>query len=89
MQGILLSVPEGTESIDTMRRLWAHEILRIYGDRLVDDADKNWLFNTLCEVIKERMDLDPSDLFARLAQPGQEVRDAGNFGNSNYILFYR
>lgn len=33
-------------------RLWYHEALRVFGDRLVDDNDRNWMFGKLNECIK-------------------------------------
>ncbi|XP_039430309.1 dynein axonemal heavy chain 7 isoform X2 [Culex pipiens pallens] len=71
IQGVLLSVPEGTESLNSIRRMWAHEILRVYGDRLVDDQDRQWLFNELCTVIDKYMHEDPKDLFDRFVENGQ------------------
>lgn len=55
IQGVLLSVPEATEGIDAMRRLWAHEICRVYGDRLVDAADREWLFKAICLVAENEL----------------------------------
>lgn len=75
VQGVLLSVPEGTETIDTMRRLWAHEIMRVYGDRLVDDHDRLWLFDMIYKIITEKMGVDPEELFARLKEPKQKLTE--------------
>lgn len=75
VQGVLLSVPEGTEDIDTMRRLLSHELLRVFGDRLVDDDDRMWLFNSVCKIVKERMEKNPDDLFIRLREPKQPVSE--------------
>lgn len=75
VQGVLLSVPEGTEDIDTMRRLWAHEILRVYGDRLVDDKDRLWLFDTICRVIEDRMDVKADELFGRLKEAKKDLTE--------------
>ncbi len=75
VQGVLLSVPEGIEDIDFMRRLWSHEILRVFGDRLIDDDDRQWLFDSICKVVEDKMDRDPDDLFLRLRQPKQKVSE--------------
>uniref|UniRef100_A0A1B0D1E5 Uncharacterized protein n=1 Tax=Phlebotomus papatasi TaxID=29031 RepID=A0A1B0D1E5_PHLPP len=55
VQGVLLSVPEAIEDLSGMRRLWVHEVLRIYGDRLVDIEDRKWLFDSLCELHENDM----------------------------------
>lgn len=49
-----------------MRRLWVHEVLRVYGDRLVDETDSKWLVSQLRETMKERMQDDMDLLFADL-----------------------
>lgn len=43
----------------------------MYGDRLVDDNDREWLFNELCTVIDKYMHEDPKDLFDRFVEGGQ------------------
>lgn len=81
-----MSVPEGTEDIDTMRRLWSHEILRVFGDRLIDDEDRQWLFDSICKIIDEKMERDPDDLFVRLRQPKQKVSWEKN---CDYFKFFK
>lgn len=79
IQGILLSVPEATEGIDSMRRLWVHEIFRVYGDRLTDDIDRNWLFKTVYSVIVEELHINTAELFSRFIEPGKEVSKGSNY----------
>lgn len=75
IQGVLLSVPEATEGIDAMRRLWSHEIFRVYGDRLIDETDRVWLFKSVCRVADNELHSNAIDLFARFAEPGRELEE--------------
>lgn len=64
---MLLSVPEAMEDLVAMKRLWVHEVLRVYYDRLVDDADRSWIVTALREVCQERLEEDLNLMFKRLA----------------------
>ncbi|XP_043195463.1 dynein axonemal heavy chain 7-like [Amphibalanus amphitrite] len=66
MQGVLLSVPEAVEDLPSLKRLWVHEVLRVYYDRLVDDTDRAWLIEHLRQVAKENLEDDLDQLFSRL-----------------------
>lgn len=35
------------DSVDGLARLWTHESLRVFGDRLVDDQDRRWFAGAL------------------------------------------
>lgn len=74
IHGVLLTVPESTDGIDAMRRLWAHEVLRIYGDRLTDASDRKWLFNTICLAVSAELNTTPVDLFGRFIEADKQVR---------------
>ncbi|OXU22263.1 hypothetical protein TSAR_003308 [Trichomalopsis sarcophagae] len=51
---------ESAETRDKFIRLWTHEILRVFGDRLIDSNDSKWLFvkikDTVDKVLKESFD---------------------------------
>lgn len=70
---MLLSVPETIEDLDAMKRLWVHEILRVYYDRLVDDNDRNWIFEMLHQVSDEYLLVNMDELFHRLAVAGSKT----------------
>jgi hypothetical protein len=36
-------LPAGAPGADMFRRLWVHEVFRVFYDRLVDDKDREWL----------------------------------------------
>lgn len=75
IQGVLLSVPEATEDLNSMRRLWTHEILRVYGDRLVDDNDRQWLFEAICEEIDTNLNSNAIMLLERFKEPGNPLTE--------------
>lgn len=75
IQGVLLSVPEATEGIDAMRRLWAHEILRVYGDRLVDVNDRQWLFEAIWRATENELHTTVDDLFCRFIEPNRQLQE--------------
>lgn len=61
IQGCSLVRKESAESKKFFGKLWVHEILRVFYDRLIEDADRNWVFDKirLCvrEHLKENFDL--------------------------------
>lgn len=59
-----------------MKRLWVHEVLRVYGDRLVDEADSRWLVEQMRKTMSEYMDDDMDHLFDDLLdEPGTQLTD--------------
>ncbi|XP_046403326.1 dynein axonemal heavy chain 7 [Ischnura elegans] len=66
IQGVLLSVPEAIEDVVSMKKLWVHESIRVYYDRLVDDNDRSWLIQVLREVVTESLATDFDALFQSL-----------------------
>ncbi|XP_031619236.1 LOW QUALITY PROTEIN: dynein heavy chain 7, axonemal [Contarinia nasturtii] len=74
IHGVLLSVPEAIEGIDTMRRLWAHEIGRVYGDRLITASDQKWLFERICQTVENQLHTAPQELFSRFIEAGKSIQ---------------
>ena len=68
-QGVLLSRPETMSTLASMKRLWVHEILRVFGDRLIDDVDTSWLVEQIRVTLKERMDVTMEELLEDLLPP--------------------
>ncbi|XP_025270954.1 dynein heavy chain 7, axonemal [Camponotus floridanus] len=66
IQGVLLSDPDVITDVISLKRLWVHEVLRVYGDRLVDEADSKWLVEQIRKTMKEYMDEDMDRLFEDL-----------------------
>lgn len=73
-QGVLLSVPETMPALSNMKRLWVHEILRVFGDRSVDETDVKWLIQQISVTLKERMEVSLEELFEDLLPEKKYVR---------------
>lgn len=51
--GICLVTKKEVETPDRLMRLWAHETVRVLGDRLINDTDRMWMLNTVKDTIKQ------------------------------------
>ena len=79
-QGLLLAAPtgsqtklsiEGDEALKPMFvRLWVHEILRVFYDRLVDDQDRTWFLKHLKKTTTDYFSVNFDELFSHIAQDG-------------------
>lgn len=66
-------MPEAMEDLTAMKRLWVHEVLRVYGDRLVDDNDRDWLVKTLHTICHDNLLEDLDVMFSHLADGNDTV----------------
>ena len=66
IQGILLTDADCVPDIAALKRLWVHEVFRVYYDRLVDDNDRKWLFNFVVTVTKDNLNDNFHTLFSQL-----------------------
>ena len=64
--GVMLSHSSTFTNTNALKRLWVHEVMRVYYDRLVDDSDRAWLIKYLKEVTKDKFDIGFDKLFEAL-----------------------
>lgn len=60
-----------TASVAAYKRLWVHETLRVFYDRLVDSQDRNWLLGQLQGVVTKHLGMGLDQLMGHLLQPGE------------------
>ena len=63
------------ESKKTFIKLWVHEVYRVYYDRLVDEKDRQWLFEQLQRCVKTHFKDDFGSVFRHLGGSGGKVTD--------------
>ena len=68
--GVLLIKPSSVENKRTMIRLWTHEVYRVFNDRLIDDADREWLFKQSREIVTNCFKDKFDDVFESLKGNG-------------------
>lgn len=51
-QGVLMITPANCPDARTMTRLWCHECMRVFHDRLIDDEDQTYFKELLIEVVQ-------------------------------------
>eukprot|EP00201_Polytomella_parva_P020499 CAMPEP_0175042260 /NCGR_PEP_ID=MMETSP0052_2-20121109/2450_1 /TAXON_ID=51329 ORGANISM="Polytomella parva, Strain SAG 63-3" /NCGR_SAMPLE_ID=MMETSP0052_2 /ASSEMBLY_ACC=CAM_ASM_000194 /LENGTH=3805 /DNA_ID=CAMNT_0016305023 /DNA_START=33 /DNA_END=11446 /DNA_ORIENTATION=+ len=88
VQGVLLlkpqQLPQGHAGKEKFLRLWTHEILRVFFDRLVDDNDRNWFLSYLKEVSNSVFSVNLDKLLAYLkVQSAGGGGGGGGSGNNN------
>lgn len=53
-------------TLESMKKLWVHEVLRVFGDRLVEQSDIDWLIQQIRTTLIEKMEIDLDEMFAEL-----------------------
>ncbi|XP_018647275.1 dynein heavy chain, putative [Schistosoma mansoni] len=72
--GICLIQKDRIESKHTFSRLWAHEVMRVFYDRLTDDADRTWLYEFIKRCLQNNFKEKFDQLFAHLtSKEGEEI----------------
>ncbi|XP_055378973.1 dynein axonemal heavy chain 12 [Condylostylus longicornis] len=82
--GCSLLKKESVDSKTVFPRIWYHEAMRIFYDRLVDNYDYEWMFNKLNDCLKECFNTSPELAFENyLKEEGSEF----NLDLANKIIF--
>uniref|UniRef100_H3B7G7 Dynein axonemal heavy chain 12 n=1 Tax=Latimeria chalumnae TaxID=7897 RepID=H3B7G7_LATCH len=68
IQGCLMIKKESVENKRTVIRLFVHEAFRVFYDRLVDNADRLWLYRLMKDIIKEHFKENFEAVFEHLKQ---------------------
>ena len=67
VQGILMITPSDCADRGVMTRLWVHENMRVFHDRLINKEDKHYFMKMLHDMVRSRFELsvDFEDLFVK------------------------
>lgn len=66
IQGVLLSAPNENFNKSALVRLWSHEAMRVFADRLIDDADRDWFQSHLESITTSKFGVNFYDTFKHL-----------------------
>ena len=66
--GICMTGRNQIPNTDVCVRIWAHEILRVFGDRLINDEDRLWMLEALRETVRAPFSANFDIVFAHLDQ---------------------
>ncbi|KAK7101384.1 hypothetical protein V1264_019771 [Littorina saxatilis] len=69
--GVCLIKKEQVDNKKVFVRLWVHEVMRVFYDRLTDDLDREWLFKTVSELTREHFKDSFDTIFEHLANGGE------------------
>ncbi|KAJ9530912.1 hypothetical protein QJQ45_028794, partial [Haematococcus lacustris] len=81
MQGLQMQDPKalaacasaaGVDQVSQHIKLWCHEVLRVFYDRLVDGAEQSWFLTVLRSAVSRHFDTNLDVLFAHLVHPSAE-----------------
>ncbi|XP_032094987.1 dynein heavy chain 12, axonemal [Thamnophis elegans] len=73
--GCLLIKRDSVVNKHTMIRLFVHEVFRVFYDRLVDDADRAWVFKLIKEIVKEHFKEPFDAVFSHLRQGNAPISE--------------
>ena len=69
VQGILQVLPPALPDKDSFVRLWHHECMRVFHDRLVSADDRKWFVNMMATKVKENFNIDIKKIVINPSDP--------------------
>nr|CCA18047.1 PREDICTED: dynein heavy chain 7 putative [Albugo laibachii Nc14] len=57
-QGISQGTPQTVHDVDDLIRLWSHECLRVFSDRLINGQDRRWFYKAMEETVSKCFHLE-------------------------------
>jgi len=64
--GICMGTKKEIPNSDVLTRLWAHEITRVFGDRLISDGDRIWMMNAVKDAVRAPFGANFDSMFKHL-----------------------
>eukprot|EP01038_Epipyxis_sp_PR26KG_P008094 gene8094-10963_t len=61
-QGVLMGDANTIKDKENMIRLWSHECMRVFHDRLIDEQDRSWFKNLISKTVKDEFSLEFSKI---------------------------
>lgn len=74
-QGICMLPSKRLQDSEKLVRLWAHEIFRVIGDRLIDPEERGQLFNTLQNVCSTKLRMSLSQAFGEKVKGSERLSE--------------
>ncbi|RLN83016.1 hypothetical protein BBO99_00002484 [Phytophthora kernoviae] len=79
--GIMLVVPNDQFNANSLVKLWVHESLRVIGDRLIDDEDREWFNDVQKKITIKHFATNVDKVFASLKRGREGPVSAGDMRN--------
>jgi dynein heavy chain len=76
-QGVMQGTPTQIKQPVDLVRLWSHECMRVFRDRLIHDDDRLWFMGQVEDISKSRFSLD----YKKQVRGDNDILIYGNFGD--------
>ena len=73
--GICLADKDLTQKQENIVRLWVHETLRVFSDRLVDEPDRQLMLDKIREIVRKVFNMNFDQIFE--VNQGREINCFG------------